>query len=163
MPSEGSGPIRPSMTRHDRPLRAVSRHSYGTETLGSRLTPRLFGPTIGQKPGGVGSEHFPEDGKRLPEKLCESAGKPETRRTTIRTFTPIRVKKRAARPNTGRVGKSTTLDKGHPPALASFYPGADDRHLIVPTGILRRRDLAEGLRFMEFTSSRRRFGQAVPR
>ena len=162
MPSEGSGPIRPSMTRHDRPLRAVSRHSYGTETLGSRLTPRLFGPTIGQKPGGVGSEHFPEDGKRLPEKLCESAGKPETRRMTIRTFTPIRVKKRAARPNSGRVGKSTTLDKGPPPALASFYPGETGLQEITPTVNSHQRSLAEVMRFMEITSARRRSGQAVP-
>ena len=73
------------------------------------------------------------------------------------------MKKRAARPNTGRVGKSTTLDKGHPPALASFYPGGAGLQEIVPTGNLRGRDLAEGTRFMEFTSPRRRFGQAIPR
>lgn len=158
MPSEGNGPIRPSLTRLDRPLRAVSRHSYGTETLGSRLTPRLFGPTIGRKtgrrwirvlPGATGA--FRKNCANLPENQRRAGRQSE--------LSPqFGVKKRAARPNAGRVGKSTTLDKGHPPALASFYTGGAGLHEFAPTRDLRQRPLAESALFMEFTSARCRLG-----
>lgn len=122
MPSEGNGPIRPSMTRHEQPQRALSRHSYGTETLGSRLTPRLFGPTIGCKTGRHWIWTFSGWDRCPSEKACKSAGKPVTRRTQSEVSPQLRGKKRAARPTPGRFGKSTTLDKGRPPALASLYP-----------------------------------------